>query len=48
MRIAVFVDEKYRGKRISEQKTDQATKYAKGLGYRKLFIMSGEQGLYEK
>jgi N-acetylglutamate synthase-like GNAT family acetyltransferase len=27
---------------------DQAIGYAKGLGYRKLFIMSGEQGLYEK
>jgi len=44
----VFVDEKYRGKRISEQMIDHATKYAKGLGYSKLFIMSGEQGLYEK
>ena len=44
----VFVDEKYRGKRISEQMIDQAIGYAKGLGYRKLFIMSGEQGLYKK
>ena len=44
----VFVDEKYRGKRISERMIDQAIKYAKGLGYCKLFIMSGEQGLYEK
>ena len=26
----------------------QAAGYAKGLGYRNLFIMSGEQGLYEK
>ena len=44
----VFVDEKYRGKRISERMIEQATGYAKRLGYRKLFIMSGEQGLYEK
>ena len=44
----VFVDEKYRGKRISERMIDQATEYAKGLGYCKLFIMSGEKGLYEK
>ncbi len=44
----VFVDEKYRGKRISERIIDQATEYAKGLGYRQLFIMSGERGLYEK
>ncbi|WP_242876850.1 GNAT family N-acetyltransferase [Butyrivibrio sp. ob235] len=44
----MFVDEKYRGKRISEQMINCATDYAKGLGYNKVFIMSGEHGLYEK
>ena len=44
----MFVDEKYRGKRISEQMINCANAYAKELGYQKIFIMSGEQGLYEK
>ncbi len=44
----MFVDEKYRGKRISGQMINCATDYAKGLGYNKVFIMSGEHGLYEK
>ena len=35
----VFVDEKYRGKRLSERIIEQAIEYAKGLGYRKIFIM---------
>ena len=44
----VFVDERYRGKRISERMIDRAAGYAKESGYRSLYIMSGEQGLYEK
>ena len=44
----VFVDEKYRGKRISERMIDRAAEYVKESGCRQLFIMSGEQGLYEK
>lgn len=44
----MYVDEKYRGKRISEQMINCANAYAKELGYHKIFIMSGEQGLYEK
>lgn len=44
----MFVDERYRGKRISEQMINCACDYANGLGYHKVFIMSGEQGLYEK
>ena len=44
----VFVDEKYRGNRISEKLIKKATDYAINLGYKKVYIMSGEKGLYEK
>ena len=43
-----FVDEKYRGHRVSEKMIECACGCAKELGYQKVFIMSGEQGLYEK
>lgn len=44
----VFVDEKYRGKRISEKLINSLSDYAYELGYETIYIMSGEQGLYEK
>ena len=44
----VFVDEKFRGHRISEKMIECACGYAKELGYLKVYIMSGEAGLYEK
>lgn len=44
----VFVDEQYRGKRLSELMLKSATSYACKLGYKKIYIMSGEIGLYEK
>lgn len=44
----VFVDEKYRGKRLSQLLINNAISYARELGYRKIYIMSGEKGLYEK
>lgn len=44
----VFVDEKYRGKRLSEKMIQSIISYAKGLDYEKIYIMSGEIGLYEK
>lgn len=44
----VFVDEQYRGKRLSELMLKSATSYACALGYKKIYIMSGEIGLYEK
>ena len=44
----VFVDEQYRGKRISEQMITRIAEYAKELGYKVIYIMSGEHGLYEK
>ena len=44
----VFVDEKYRGHRISEQMINSVITYAVTLGFKKVYIMSGEHGLYEK
>ena len=44
----LFVDEQYRGKRISERMIGEACRYAKTLGYPVMNIMSGERGLYEK
>ncbi len=44
----VFVDENYRGKRISEQMINSVGEYAKKVGFEKFYIVSGEIGLYEK
>lgn len=44
----MFVDEKYRGKRLSGKLIEAASKYAKSIGYKTIYIMSGEVGLYEK
>ena len=44
----VFVDERYRGKRLSEMMIQSIISYSKELGYEKVYIMSGEIGLYEK
>lgn len=44
----VFVDEKYRGNRLSEGLIQAACDYASDLGHQKIYIMSGEKGLYEK
>ncbi len=44
----VFVDERHRGKRISEKMIHRILSYAKSIGFRTVYIMSGEQGLYEK
>lgn len=44
----VFVSEEHRGKRISELMINEASEYARKLGYEKIYIMSGEVGLYEK
>ena len=44
----VFVDEQYRGKRLSQLLINNAISYARELGYQKIYIMSGERGLYEK
>ena len=44
----VFVDERYRGNRISERMINSVVAYAVKLGFEKVYIMSGERGLYEK
>jgi predicted N-acetyltransferase YhbS len=44
----VFVRETHRGQRISGLMIEAACEYARGLGYRTVYIMSGEIGLYEK
>ena len=44
----VFVDEQYRGNRLSEQMIRSACGYAKESGCQAVYIVSGEQGLYEK
>lgn len=44
----VFVDERSRGERVSERMINAASDYARSIGYEKIYIMSGEQGLYEK
>lgn len=44
----VFVDEVHRGRRISGRMIEKVLEYAKNIGYDKVYIMSGEHGLYEK
>lgn len=44
----VFVDEKYRGRRLSEKLIEAACVAAKEQGFTAIYIMSGEIGLYEK
>lgn len=44
----VFVDEAYRGKRLSEQLIENTLKYAKKLNYKIVYLKSEHRGLYEK
>ena len=44
----VFVDEKYRGRRLSGKLIDAACGIAREQGFTAIYIMSGEIGLYEK
>ena len=44
----MFVDEKYRGQRLSETMIRRALDYAASLKFTRVYIMSGEKGLYEK
>ena len=44
----MFVDEKYRGHRLSGKLIDAACEVAKSQGYTSIYILSGEIGLYEK
>ncbi len=44
----LYVGEAHRGNRLSEKMIRKAIKYASTCGYKKVHIMSGEKGLYEK
>lgn len=44
----MFVGEEYRGHRLSEQLIKKALDYAKSIGFEKVYLVSGENGLYEK
>lgn len=44
----MFIDEKYRWKRVSEKMVNAVEKYAKTLNFKKLYIVSDHKGLYEK
>ena len=44
----VFVGETYRGRRLSQKLIQKALEYAKELGFTNVYLVSGEQGLYEK
>ncbi|WP_196595996.1 GNAT family N-acetyltransferase [Pectinatus frisingensis] len=44
----MFVGEQYRGRRLSQKLIQSALKYAKKLRFSKVYLVSGEKGLYEK
>jgi GNAT superfamily N-acetyltransferase len=46
--ITLFVDEKYRGHRLSERLIETAADYAKSVGFNKLYLTTWHIGLYEK
>lgn len=45
---SVFVDAAKRGQRLSERLIRAAVSYARALCFPAVYVMSGEQGLYEK
>ena len=44
----VFVDETYRGQRLSEQLIQAALEYARQIGFPKVYLVSDHVNLYEK
>ncbi len=44
----LFIDESYRGQYLSEKIIKYASEYVKSIGFNKVYIISGEIGLYEK
>lgn len=44
----VFVDEKYRGHRLSEQLISYAMSYLKSVGFSRVYLVSDHENLYEK
>jgi len=45
---SVFVNENYRGKRVSEKLIKTAIEYAKSLEFKEVYIVSGHINFYEK
>lgn len=45
---SVFVDERYRGRRISHRMIEAAERYAKECGFERVYIPSDMTGFYEK
>lgn len=44
----VFVDEKYRGQRLSQKLISYAMSYLRSQGFQQVFLVSDHEGLYEK
>ncbi|MBR6808694.1 MAG: GNAT family N-acetyltransferase [Clostridia bacterium] len=44
----VFVDEKHRGRRLSQRMIDFAAEYVKSIGFSSVYLISDHVGLYEK
>ena len=44
----IYVDEKYRGKRLSEKMTLAVMEYAKKMNFNEIYIVSDHVNLYEK
>ena len=44
----VFVEEEFRGRRVSGELIGAAVRHARKIGFENVYIMSGEVGLYEK
>jgi len=44
----LFVEEKYRGRRISQKLIERASEYARKSGYNRIFLTTWHVGLYEK
>lgn len=45
---AVYIDPKFRGQRLSEKMLQAASDFAHSLGFDTIYLISGEQGFYEK
>ena len=44
----VYVEQGHRGRRLSQRMLDAVTEYAGRIGFRQIYLMTGEKGLYEK
>ena len=45
---SIFVDERFRGRRISHLMIEEAVRYAKECGFERVYIPSDMKGFYEK